>query len=158
MNTDLDFLCFRRAYDITGVDDFSRHATFGDVHMPMWWATVMWFNRSKHSQLIFDTMVMIKNHWDHYRKIYKINQPTYRNDYAVSIALCLVNGHTLSMPSIPWGLASLTPEHELLQLDTDEYKINFTTADLQPRWIKLKNQDFHAMGKQQLEKVIASNT
>ena len=67
----------------------------------------------------------------------------------------MVNGHTLHYPSIPWSLASLTTEHKLSRIGQDTYRIDFMTADKKPRCIEI-NQDFHAMGKQQLGAIVAS--
>lgn len=152
-----DFLAHRWAYDVTGCNNFKGLNYFGDVHMPMWWATVMIFNKSKTAELIFDTMAMIRDNWTHYRNIYKISNPTYRNDHALSIALLIVNGHTLNHAGIPWALASLTPEHKLSQIDQDRYRVNFTNTEGRARWIELR-QDFHAMGKQQLGDIVASHS
>ena len=153
-----NFLCFRRACDATGINDFSGLDSFGDVAMPMWWATVMCFNKDPASKMIFDVMRMVRDNWAHYRKIYKINQASYRNDHALSIALCLVNGHVLDMPCIPWKLISVLPEHRLQQLGTDHYRVDFVSADSRDRWIDLRSQDFHAMGKQQLGAIVASHS
>ena len=155
MHADQDFLCFRRAYDVTGVNNFVGHDTFGDVRMPMWWATVMWFNRSRHSQCIFEAMAMIRNNWTHYRRIYKINQATYRNDHALSIALSLLQGHTLNVPAVPWSMASVMPEYKLMQTGMDSYRVEFEDQMQRSRWIELHDQDFHAMGKQQLGDIVA---
>lgn len=153
-----DFLCYRRAYDVTNTDNFAGLDTFGDAAMPMWWATVVCFNKTPAVKLLFDAMNMIRNNWNHYRKIYKINQTTYRNDYALSIALCLLNGHVLDVPSIPWGMASLTPQHTLTKIAQDQYRINFVASDQRLRWIELNEQDFHAMGKRQLGDIVASSS
>jgi len=152
-----DFLCHRYAYDITGTNDFAGLDTFGSVGMPMWWATVVCFDKTSAVKMIFDAMTMIRNNWDHYRRIYKINQATYRNDHALSIAQCLVNGHVLDMPSIPWSMASLTPRHKLKKLDKDHYRVDFIAQDQRPRWVDIQGQDFHAMGKCQLGDIVASN-
>jgi hypothetical protein len=101
---------------------------------------------------------MIRDNWDHYKKLYKFSNRSYRNDYALSIALGIVDGHMPTHHGIAWNLASLTPEHKLTQLDLDEYRVDFLTQEQRPRWIKLKNQDFHAMGKQQLGEIVANNT
>jgi hypothetical protein len=152
-----DFLAHRWAFDITGCNDFTGLNWFGDTRMPMWWATVMVFNKSKSAELIFDAMAMIRDNWTHYRNIYKNSVATYRNDHALSIALGIVNGHTLNHASIPWSLASLTPEHNLTQLDQDRYRVDFVNTEGRARWIELR-QDFHAMGKRQLGDIVASNS
>jgi hypothetical protein len=59
--------------------------------------------------------------------------------------------------SIPWQLASLTPEHHLTQLDQDRYRVDFVNGQGQRRWTELR-QDFHAMGKQQLGNIVANNS
>lgn len=157
IDCDEDFLAHRWAYDVTGCNTFEGLNWFGDVGMPMWWATVMVFNKSRQAELIFDAMVMIRNNWTHYRNIYKNSVATYRNDHALSIALGIVNGHTLNHAGIPWSLASLTPEHDLTQLDQDRYRVDFVNPEGQARWIELR-QDFHAMGKRQLGDIVASNS
>ena len=152
-----DFLAHRLAYDATGLFDFGAHNYFGDYLMPMWWATVMMFRKSDRAQMIFDTMSMIKQNWDHYRRLYANRRETYRNDHALSIALHVVDGNTLDHPGIPWNLASLMPGYDLSQIDTDHYRVDFITQQNQRRWITLKGQDFHAMGKRQLGEIIASS-
>ena len=153
-----DFLAHRWAYDVVNQNDFEGLNYFGNNRMPMWWATVMMFRRSQHAELIFECMSMIRHNWTHYKKLYKNRSPSYRNDHALSIALGIVNGHTLNHAGIPWKLASLTPEHKLTQLAEDQYRVDFLTPEQKPRWITLKNQDFHAMGKQQLGAIVANHS
>ena len=151
-----DFLCYRWARDVTGLQTFEDLNYFGNHRMPMWWATVMMFRRGNSAELLFDTMQMVRDNWMHYRNLYKNPNPTYRNDHALSIALNILNGHTLCVDAIPGTLASLTPEHRLTQLDADSYRVDFLTPDKKPRWITL-TQDFHAMGKQQLGAIVANS-
>ena len=117
----------------------------------------MVFNKSRQAELIFDTMAMIRDNWSHYKNIYKNNSRTYRNDHALSIALLIINGHTLDHPGIPWRMSTLTPEHQLSRLSQDQYRVDFVNTQGQARWIQL-NQDFHAMGKGQLGAIIASDS
>jgi hypothetical protein len=124
----------------------------------MWWATVMMFRRSDEVEMIFNSMNMIKKNWQHYRNLYKISKSTYRNDFALSIALNIVNGHTLDHVSIPWDLASVTPAHILTCTGLDQYRIDFLTQDQKRRYITMANQDFHAMGKRHLGEIVANNS
>ena len=156
LDIDRDFLSFRWAYDITGENDFSGLNYFGDNRMPMWWATVMMFRRSDRVNGIFKSMNMIRDHWSHYRYIYKNTKSVYRNDHALSIALGIVDGHWPDHDSIPWRLATLTPEHRLIQLETDRYRVDFVNQQNQPRWLEISGQDFHAMGKKHLGDIIAN--
>ena len=107
LKTKQNFIAHKNAYDVTNNPAFDEHNIFGRTHMPMWWATVMMFRRSTEAEMIFNCMTMIKNNWDHYRNLYGVSQRTYRNDFALSIALGIVNGHTLTHSAIPWDLPSV---------------------------------------------------
>lgn len=150
-----NFLCYRWASDATNLNNFNDLNYFGNNRMPMWWATVMMFRASTQAELIFDAMQMVRDNWAHYRNLYSNLVANYRNDHAVSIALNIVNGHTLSVPSIPGSLVSILPEHKLSQLTQDTYRVDFLTADKKPRWVML-TRDFHAMGKQHLGAIVAN--
>ena len=152
-----DFIAHNQAYDVCGHPNFDEHNTFGQYRVPMWWATVMLFRRSEHARLIFECMQMVRGHWNHYKDLYNIGRTTYRNDFALSIALGMVNGHTLNHAGIPWGLATVTHNQKLTQLDLDQYRVEFLTQEGKSKWIQL-TQDFHAMGKGQLGAIIDSTS
>lgn len=151
-------LAHRWAYDITGKNNFDGLNYFGKHNMPQWWATVIFFRKSKQARLLFDSMKMIRDHWTHYKKIYQNRSLNYRNDQALSIALGMVNGHVLDHKGIPWNLASVCPEYQLSQVECDQYRVDFLTADQKARYILIDNQDFHAMGKKHLGEIVANNT
>lgn len=157
LQSNFDFLCHRYAYDLTGTQDFEDLNYFGRHRMPMWWATVMMFNRSDHARLVFESMSMIRQNWQHYKDIYGTGRSVYRNDHSLSISLCLLNGHNIDCPSIPWNLASVTHSHQLTQLDVDQYRIDFLNQEQKPRWVEIANADFHAMGKGHLGEIIANS-
>jgi hypothetical protein len=150
-----DFMCYRLAWDITRQDYFEGLNYFGQHKMPMWWATVIMFRKSNMAQYIFDSMNMIKQNWQHYKDLYHITGSHYRNDYALSIALGIVSGHTLKVDNIPWMLASVLPEHEITQIDEDHFEIKYQDQGKLKR-MTWHGMDFHAMGKKHLGDIIAS--
>jgi hypothetical protein len=147
---DQDFLAHRWAYDVTNRNSLDDHNYFGNYAMPMWWATVMMFKRSKQAELIFNSMTMIRTHWEHYRNLYGNDRSTYRNDHALTIALGIVNGHTLDHADIPWGLATMLPGPRLTKIGQDEYRAEYFTPDKQSKYLTISQQDFHVLGKFQL--------
>ena len=151
-----DFMCHRLAWDMTSTNDFDGLNYFGHNRMPMWWATVMMFRKSNTAQYIFDCMNMIRANWRHYKDLYHITGSNYRNDYALSIALGIVSGHTLQVDNIPFGLASVVPEHTLTQLDADYFEIGYTGSDKKPKSMGWHGMDFHAMGKKHLGDIVAN--
>lgn len=155
--TDSDFLCHKNAWDAKNGNMLEGLNTFGRLNMPMWWATVMCFRKSNTAQYIFDAMTMVQQNWQHYRDLYHIDRATYRNDFALSIALGIISGHTGKVDEIPWSLASVLPDTELTQLDDDSYfALAYTDVSGVPRTVGIAGTDFHAMGKSHLEKIIAS--
>lgn len=156
LDVDQDFLAHRWATDVTGCNDFRGLNWFGEHQIPMWWATVIMFRRSVHARLIFDAMCMIRDNWTHYRQIYKISQKTFRNDYALSIAMLICDGHDPNHAEIPWSLTTLTPEHRIRQTAIDQFRVDFVNGENQHRWMDF-SQDIHVMGKSQLEAIIADN-
>ena len=152
-----DFMCHRYAWDMTSTNNFDGLNYFGHNRMPMWWATVMMFRKSNTAQYIFDSMNMIRANWRHYKDLYHITGTNYRNDYALSIALGIISGHTLQVDNIPFGLASVMPEHTLMQLDTDYFEIAYTGQDKKPKTMGWHGMDFHAMGKKHLGDIIANS-
>ena len=150
-------MCHRYAWDITHLNDFDGLNYFGRNRMPMWWATVMMFRKSNTAQYIFDCMDMIRANWRHYKDLYHITGTNYRNDYALSISLGIVSGHTLQVDNIPFGLASVMPEHTLRQLDEDYFEIGYTGADKKSKIIGWHGMDFHAMGKKHLGEIVANS-
>jgi hypothetical protein len=157
IDSNTDFLCFRNAYNIAD-PDAAFHRGFGRLQMPMYWATVMCFRRSTVTDWIFQSMNMIKNHWQHYRDLYHIYETNYRNDYALSIALALVNGSTPHVAAIPWSMASVLPDQRLsvnADQDIEIWNIEYTDNNTKRRTVSVFGMDFHAMGKRDLGDIIA---
>jgi hypothetical protein len=156
LNASQEFMAFRDAYDVTD-PAHDLLSTFGRNQFPMWWATVMMFQKSNTAQYIFDCMAMIRTNWQHYRELYGITEKNYRNDYALSIALGIVSGHTLVVDSIPWAMASIMPTVELTrhQDAVEFWNVTYTNKG-SPKTISLAGQDFHAMGKKHLEAAIGT--
>lgn len=157
LQTNNDFMCHSTATDVTTGKPLDGLNTFGRYKLPMWWATVMMFRRSNTAQFIFDSMNMVRNNWQHYRDLYGIDKSTYRNDFALSIALGIVSGHTGVVQNIPWSLMSALPDTTVRQLDADFYEFGYNDSDKKPRTVGLAGVDFHAMGKNHLEKIIAAS-
>lgn len=154
--TNLEFASPTTAYDVTGINDFSSLNVFGKFKMPMTWATVLFFRKTKTTELIFDSVQMVRQHWKHYCNLYQINKSNFRNDFAFSIALNLVYGHQARWPEVPWKLASVNPEHQLMQLSETKFQVKYQNTAGKPRYIELTNTDFHAMGKRSLGDIIAN--
>ena len=155
---DTDFLCHRSAFDLAQGNRLTELNHFGQHKMPMWWATVMMFRKSNTAQYIFDCMNMIKHNWQHYRDLFGIQKSTYRNDFALSIALGIVNGHTNKVDEIPWDLNSIVPDTKVSRLQgPDSYLLEYKDQKQTPKQMSFVGLDFHAMGKKHLGDIIEAD-
>lgn len=151
-------VAFNTALDPGGQADGDPLVTkFGNPRMQMWWATVMIWRKGNVSKYVFDCMQMIRANWQFYRHLFNIVEETYRNDYALSIAMGILAGHDQTVHALPWPMINIMPEYTLQKLSQDQYQIGFDGKDNQPRSVMLGGMDIHAMGKKHLETLIASS-
>ena len=154
--TDFDYKLMHHNVDEAG----PSYETMGPTSLPFIWATVILFRKTAKSKMLFDLVGRIQRNYNYYRLLYNIREGNYRNDYALSIALGLVSGHTLKVDSIPWAMPSVLPDTELSKVDAGEtelWHMKYKDQSGKLKTIGLAGQDFHAMGKYELEKVIAAN-
>lgn len=73
------------------------------------WATVVAFDRSSKSKMLFDLVGRIERNYSYYRRLYNIEATNYRNDYAFTIADLILNGYSQDPKNyIPWPMLSIT--------------------------------------------------
>ena len=147
------FWCHRYAYAVgTGqiLDYFGRH------QHPMYWATVISFGRDSQSEFIFDSMRMIRDNWQHYRDLYHIDSSLFRNDYALSIALPLVNGH-VQPQCLTGAMLNVMPDQRLQQIKEDSFKVTWECSQGRLHTNILQAYDFHAMCKRDLGAIVAAH-
>jgi hypothetical protein len=123
----------------------------------MYWATVIYFKKSPEANSVFDMMKMIQDNYNHYGKIYGFRPAPYRNDYAVSIALQAVYGHTIpTSVEIPWNLVNVEFDTNI-EMCNNEWTIKFErTVDTKTKYFKIttSGQDLHVLNKDELMRII----
>jgi hypothetical protein len=126
------------------------------------WATVVMFKKTNKSKQIFESLKMIQENFEHYANIHGFISSTFRNDYALTLALRLVNGHILQQDNIiPWSLIHVgknTPIYKNSSefLDT-EFTIvydNWQRGKIRKEYITIKDMDFHVMVKENFMELI----
>lgn len=88
-----DLLINKTYTDINGRTDktVERLAEHG---IDMYWATVFYFNKNNRTKIFFDLVEHIQKNWSYYRMLYSIGNRKFRNDFAFSIAIHMLNGYT----------------------------------------------------------------
>ena len=153
-----DFLCYKDAFSVGQVKDncLDEYNTFGTHRFPMWWATVMLFRKSNTAAYIFDCMNMIRQNWKHYIDLYGIQSPIYRNDFALSIALGIVSGHTLKVDTFGVPMPTVLPTQRLTQTDPEMWHFEWDDNGRR-RSSAIAGLDFHAMCKQDLGDIVEAH-
>ncbi len=82
--TKFDIMLHDKVNDLTGKDMILGN---NESSLPLVWATVTLFRKSGKTKIIFDLIKHIQEYYVHYKNLYRIKFPNYRNDYAFAIAL-----------------------------------------------------------------------
>jgi len=115
------------------------------------WATVVAFKKTKRVEQIFDCLQMVQNNYNHYCTLYNMLGGTYRNDYGLTIAMHIANGHMENMRDyLPWNLLHANKEVKVYRNSDDLFNTSYTVL----REVKNKTEygilndiDFHCLDK-----------
>lgn len=126
------------------------------------WATVVNFKKTKRAKQIFDTLKMVQQNFEHYANIHGFISSTFRNDYALTLALRIVNGHVNTKSDlIPWNLVHVgknTTVYKNSDNDfNDEYTVIFDKwqrGKIRKEYITIKGCDFHMLTKENFMELI----
>ena len=164
-----------KVFDI--YDDFMCHDTTSFLMVPdaeqeymskfsfnTLWATIVVFKKNKRTRHIFQAMEMIQKNYDHYANLHNFIGGMYRNDYALTLALRIVNGHSDNKRDIiPWNLLHVGKNTTVLHRQgfDDEFNTTFeVTYDnhkngkIKKEYIYVKDTDFHMMNKGNFNNII----
>ena len=119
------------------------------------WATVVTFRKTKRAEQIFGCLEMVQKNYDHYANIHNFVGGIFRNDYALTLALRIANGHSDNKQDIiPWNLVHVGKNTSVYRnsdypLNT-EYTVMYDSwknSKIRKEYITLKDTDFHCMNK-----------
>lgn len=127
------------------------------------WATVVRFQKTTRSKLIFQSLEMVQKNFEHYANIHGFVSSTFRNDYALTIAMRLVNGHFHPKETIiPWNLTHIGKTGKIYRDNDDEFNTKYTFIDevwqkgkIKKEYLKIQDFDFHVMNKENFMELIA---
>ena len=140
----------RHKDNISYLDNFS---------IPMYWATVFYFKKSDFAENLFTLISHIKHNYKYYYYLYNCSGNLYRNDFAFSMALHILNG------SVAFDVPSLPIEYLNNSFDLDDiFRINahndviMYCADAEQVsshiLSRFKDMDLHIMNKKAIERFI----
>jgi hypothetical protein len=153
LDSDYDFQIYKNSFDLA----FEREADFKRINqysIPFYWATVFIFQKSTITESFFSLVSYIKNNWHYFRLLYNIESNTYRNDFAFSIAIHIMDGKmqgdfAIELP----GKMTYITDNDLL-VDIKDSKMKFLTQKKnylgEYNLVKTNGIDVHVINKMSL--------
>lgn len=119
------------------------------------WATVITFKKTKRTEQIFNSLRMVQENFEHYANIHKFIHSSFRNDYGLTLALKIANGHLdVKSDFIPWNLVHVGKNTKIYKNNADEFSTEYTVVfentkrgKIKLEYITIKDIDFHMMDK-----------
>lgn len=94
LTRDVDFQIYQKSFDLAGWRDTKPYERINQYSIRFYWATVFVFRKTAVTRALFDLIAYIKTNWMYFRILYNVESSMFRNDYAFSIAIHLMNGKT----------------------------------------------------------------
>jgi hypothetical protein len=102
-----DVLINRRAVPVDHGKLDASHIYLDSMSVPMYWATLIYFQKTKRAKLLFDTVAAIKDNYLYFQQIWGYPGVLYRNDYAFSVAIHMLNGFVESDDFKPFPVPTI---------------------------------------------------
>lgn len=127
------------------------------------WATAVMFKKTKRAEQIFKCLELVQKNFDHYANIHGFISVTFRNDYALTLATRIANGHTTPIEDIiPWNLLHAGKNTSIYRNHDDEFNTEYTVmfdnwnrGKIRKEYITIKDMDFHVMNKENFMELIS---
>ncbi len=144
-----DFMCHKNTSFIM---DNKPQELIGKMLQTLW-ATVLYFKKTQRTKYIFECMKMIQYNYAHYVQLYNVPSLLYRNDYSLTIANKIVNGHLENQQDyIPWNLNHVDKGLYVSQVDDTIYKI--FKQNKRTEYVIIKDTDFHMLDKNNFMRIV----
>jgi hypothetical protein len=153
-----DFLIYSDAFELSNVRNLNEFKFISEVGPKFYWATCIFFRKTELNKIFFDLVSHIQENWSHYRNIYRLHSTVFRNDWAFSIAIHIVNGYTENnfANKMPGTMFYTTDRDLLIELKENNFLFLLQTHEESTEYFpaKIKNSNIHVMNKYSLNRVI----
>jgi hypothetical protein len=154
-----DFLIYKDSYDLASWRSSKDYNYISQYSVPFYWATVFFFRKTETTQALFSLITHIKENWEYYNFLYQINGPNFRNDFAFSIAIHIMNGKTTGdfAKSFPGKLFYSLDSDMLTKINNNKLFLLLNKKDDLFIPSVIENIDVHVMNKFSLLKVLEND-
>jgi hypothetical protein len=153
-----NFMLYKKSDDIAKVRNEDEFNTISNVSIDFYWATCVFFRKTETNKTFFDLVSHIEDEWNHYRRVYQIKSSLFRNDFAFSIAIHIMNGFQTGTfaQQLPGSMMYITDRDILWNIKDDKMMFLVEKKDYLGEYtaIKTKGQTIHVMNKSSLNRII----
>ncbi len=162
LDRDVEFQIYKKSFDLSTWRDPAPFTRINSYSIPFYWATVFIFEKSPVSEAFFDLVNYIKINWVYFRMLYNIDPPMFRNDFAFSIAIHIMNGKTNGgfATELPGKMTYSLDRDVLVSMNQTEMKFLIEKKDHLGEYILAKTNglDVHVMNKFSLSRCVDRST
>jgi hypothetical protein len=124
LNKDEDLQLYSKSLDLSGWRESKQFQRINEFSIPFYWATTFIFKKNNVTESFFTLIKYIKENWDYYTALYNIESILYRNDYAFSIAIHIMNGNQEGQfaQELPGTMVYVTDKDLLIDINNTKLK------------------------------------
>jgi len=153
-----DILLYKKSVDMSGHRYDPRSYTISDKSIDFYWATVCYFEKTDFTKIFFDLLEHIYENWGYYVLFYQLESKMYRNDFAFSIAIHILNGYEKNqlIGEFSDSLCYTLDKDILIEINDSKLKFLIEKQDYYGEYTLLKTEDLniHIMNKFSIERFI----
>lgn len=151
-----EFLIYKDSFDLSQCRISPKYIS--ELGPKFYWATVFYFKKTESVKSLFSIVEHIRDNWEYYKFLYQIDSFLFRNDFAFSIAIHMLNGFTEGdfAKALPGKLYyTLDRDYFVKQKDRSFYfLVQNETGNHIP--LKMSNVDIHIMNKYSLIRTVTN--
>lgn len=140
-----EFLIYKTASDLASATSIKYVSEYS---IPFYWATVFYFKKTHTVKALFDLVQYIKDNWQYNCLLYQLPDKKFRNDFAFSIAIHMLNGfYNIEFAKyLPGKLFYTSDRSYVLDMSADSCKLLLeNNSSYIPA--KINSIDVHIMNK-----------
>lgn len=158
LRKDDDLQLYKNSCDISNWRSIDEYSKINPYSIEFYWATVFIYKKNKLTETFFRLITYIKENWNYFVTLYGITSPVYRNDFAFSIAIHIMNGNMSGdfATKIPGNISFITDRDILISIKDNAMQFLIEKKDHLGEYTaaKTNGMDIHVMNKASLNRFI----
>jgi hypothetical protein len=148
-SSNVDLANWRPVQEFTRINPYS---------IPFYWATAFVFEKNIATETFFNLISYIKLNWNYFRILYNIDTSLYRNDYAFSIAIHIMNNKSSGdfATELPGKMIFVKDKDVLVSIKESAMQFLIEKENYTGEYLLAKTEglDIHVMNKLSLSRFI----